>query len=164
MVLGQSGVIAAIGDWATALLFVALLLSWWVFLAWWISRYGGRDVAVTFRSPKTPDEALRDWTDYYGTWLAGAGYAVVDPRPDLIAVVGRYRPRWEVAVAFFLFPIGLLALLGSKPADLVATTTRGGIEVEGPIHRGMAKELEKDAAAGVLDEPSAEPAAPAPAG
>src|SRR4051812_10182089 len=164
MVPGQGAIFAATSDWATALLFVGLLLAWWVFLAWWISRYGGRDVAVTFRSPKPPDEALRDWTDYYGTWLAGAGYDVVDHRADRIALVGRYRPRWEVAVAFFLFPIGLLALLGSKPADLVATTTRGGIEVEGTIHRGMAKELEKDAAAGVLDEPSAEPATPAPAG
>src|SRR3954470_3242617 len=91
MVLGQSGVIAAIGDWATALLFVALLLSWWVFLAWWISRYGGRDVAVAFRSPKPPDEALGDWTDYYGTWLAGAGYDVVDHRADRIAFAGCCR-------------------------------------------------------------------------
>src|SRR3954454_3413203 len=161
---GQSAVLAAIADWAAALLVVGLLLGWGAFLAWWITRSGARDVDVTFRSPRPPDEALRDWTDYYDVWLAGAGYDVVDRRADRVAFVGHYRPRWEIAVAILLFPIGLLALLGTKPSDLVVTTTRGGINVEGTIDRRMAKELEKDAAVGVLDEPSSDPATPAPIG
>jgi hypothetical protein len=156
--LGQSVVLAAIGDWVAALLLVALILSWWTFLAWWISRYGAREVDVTFRSQAPPDQALREWTDYYGIWLAGAGYDIVDKRDDRVAFVGYYRPRWEIVVAVLLFPVGLIVLLGTLPADLVATTVPGGVAVDGKMHRRMAKELEKDAAAGVLDSPSTEPA------
>jgi hypothetical protein len=139
-------VLASAGDWVAALLFVGLLLSWWVFLAWWISRYGARDVSARFATSKPPDQALRDWQDYYGLWLAGAGYEVVDQRPDRVALVGHYRPRWEIAVAVLLFPLGLVALLGTLPAQLVATAEGGSVLVEGKMHRRMAKELEKDAA------------------
>jgi hypothetical protein len=114
---------------------------------WWISRYGARDVRTTFASSKPDDEALRDWVDYYGTWLAGAGYRIVDQRPDRVAFTGRYRPRWEIAVAVLLFPFGLLALLGTLPAHLVVTAGGGEISVDGKMHRRMARELERDAAA-----------------
>lgn len=122
------------------------MLAWWAFLAWWLSRFGARDVIVRFESSSPPNEALREWTDYYGVWLAEAGYGIVDQRPDRVAWVGRYRPRWEVAIALFLFPIGLLALLGTNPAHLVVTSTEAGVLVDGKLHRGMAKELERDAA------------------
>src|SRR4051794_1406285 len=122
MDLGQSFVLASIGDWAVALLLVALILSWWSFLVWWISRYGAREVSVTFRVPGSPDQALREWTDYYGLWLAGAGYEIEDKRADRVAFIGYYRPRWEVAAAVLLFPVGLITLLGTLPAELVATT------------------------------------------
>jgi hypothetical protein len=138
-------VVAAAGDWALALLFFALLLSWWVLLAWWIGRYGARDVTARFISP-TRSDAVRDWVDYYGIWLAGAGYRIVDQRPDRVALIGHYRPRWEIAVAVLLFPLGLLALLGTKPAHLVVTATDDGVSVEGKLHRQMARELENDAA------------------
>jgi hypothetical protein len=147
---------AALSDWAAGLLLVGLVLSWWAFLVWWISRYGAREVDVTFHSSKSPDEALREWTDYYGIWLAGAGYDVVDQRADRVAFIGYYRPRWEIAAAVLLFPVGLITLLGTKPADLVATTAQGGVVVEGTMHRLMAKELEKDAAAGILESSSGE--------
>jgi hypothetical protein len=149
--LGQSFVLGAIGDWVTALLLVALIVSWWSFLVWWISRYGAREVEVTFRSSAPPDQALREWTDYYGLWLAGARYEIVDQRADRVAFIGYYRPRWEIAAAVLLFPVGLITLLGTLPAELVATTAEGGVVVEGKMHRLMAKELEKDAAAGVLE-------------
>lgn len=139
--------LASVGDWVAGLLFLGLLLSWWAVLAWWISRYGAREVDVTFHSSTSPDHALRDWTDYYGIWLAGAGYRIVDQRPDRVSFIGHYRPRWEVALAVLLFPIGLIALLGTKPAHLVATSADGCLAVEGTMHRRMAKELEKDAAA-----------------
>lgn len=138
--------LAFVGDWAVGLLLVALVLSWWAFLAWWISRFGGREMSATFESQSPPELALREWADYYGIWLAEAGYDVVEQRPERIAFEGRYRPRWEVAVAFFLFPVGLIALLGSIPAHLVATTAAGGIVVDGKVHRRIAKELESDAA------------------
>ena len=141
-------VLASAGDWVAALLLVALLLSWWTFVAWWISRYGGREVNTTFPSSKPPDHALRDWLEYYGAWLASAGYQIVDQSPDRIEFVGRYRPRWEIAVALLLFPLGLPALLGTLPANLVVTASPNGVEVGGKIHRRMARELEKDAAQG----------------
>ena len=141
-------VLAAASDWLAALLFVGLLLGWWAVLAWWISRYGARDVSADFALSEPPEQALRDWLDYYGTWLAGGGYAIFDRRPDRIALVGRYRPRWEIAFAVLLFPLGLLALLGTKPAHLVVDATDAGISVRGKMHRLMAKELEKDAARG----------------
>jgi hypothetical protein len=146
MNLGGGMVLASIGDWTVALLLVGLLLSWWAFLVWWISRYGGREVSATFASSDPPEDALRDWTDYYGTWLWEAGYEVVDQRADRVAYAGRYRPRWEVAVAFFLFPVGLIALLGSIPAHLVVTAGEAGIVAEGKVHRRIANELERDAA------------------
>jgi hypothetical protein len=149
--LDQRIVLASAGDWAAALLFVVLTLAWWGFLVWWISRYGARDVSTTFPSSEPPDEALRDWVDFYGVWLAGAGYRVVDQRPDRIAFVGHYRPRWEIAVAVLLFPFGLIALLGTQPAHLVVTATEGSVAVEGTLHRLMAKELEKDAAQGAVE-------------
>src|SRR4051794_1577207 len=121
MLVDRSIVVASMGDWAAALLLVALVLSWWTLLAWWIGRYGARDVSVTFPSSEAPERALRDWMDYYGVWLAGAGYHVVNQRPDRIALVGRYRPRWEIAGAVLLFPIGLVLLLGVLPAHLVVT-------------------------------------------
>jgi hypothetical protein len=150
----QSLVFASIGDWAVVLLLVGLVLSWWSFLLWWISRFGAREVDVTFRSSAPPDQALREWTDYYGLWLAGARYEIVDQRADRVAYIGYYRPRWEIAAAVLLFPVGLITLLGTLPAELVATTAEGGVFVEGKMHRRMAKELEKDAAAGVLESSS----------
>jgi hypothetical protein len=139
-------VLASAGDWVSVALFVGLLLCWWTFLAWWISRYGGREVSVTFESSDPPDQALHKWVDYYGAWLADAGYWLEEQRPERVEFLGRYRPRWEVAVALFLFPVGLIALLGSIPAHLDVTTTAAGVSAEGKVHRRIAKELEKDAA------------------
>jgi hypothetical protein len=144
-------VLASLGDWAVVLLLVGLLLSWWAFVIWWISRWGAREVNVTFPSSKSPEDALRDWMDYYGSWLAGARYQIVDQRADRVAFVGYYRPRWEIAVALLLFPLGLPALLGTMPAQVVATSADGRVAVEGTIHRRMAKELEKDALAGAVN-------------
>jgi hypothetical protein len=140
---------AAAGDWFVLLLLIALILSWWAFLAWWISRYGGREVRATFASVQPPTEALQTWLDCYGIWLASAGYRIVDRRGDRIAFVGQYRPRWAIAVAVLLFPFGLVALLGVTPAQLVVTADDESVTAEGKMHRRMAKELEKDAA----DEP-----------
>src|SRR3954468_16542535 len=137
MDLGRSVVLAAIGDWFIVLLLVALLVAWWSFLIWWIRRFGAREVNVMFRSPAPPDQALREWIDYYETWLAGARYDIVEQRADRVAYVGYYRPRWEVAAALFLFPVGLITLLGTLPAEFVARTAQGGVVVEGKMHRRM---------------------------
>jgi hypothetical protein len=140
--------LAFVADWLAVLLTVGLLLSWWGFLAWWISRYGARDVSVRFRTAGPALQALAEWRDYYGIWLAGAGYHVIDERPERVALVGRYRPRWEIALAVLLFPLGLIFLLGVLPADLVATAENDGITVDGKVHRRMARELERPSRAG----------------
>ena len=148
MDLHQSIVLAAIGDWVAALLLVLLILSWWTFIVWWVSRFGARDVDVRFASSASPEEALHDWSEYYALWLDSGGYYTTDRGPDRIEYVARYRPRWEIAVALLLFPVGLVALLGSNLAYVTVTSSSEGIKVAGTMHRRMANELEKDAAVG----------------
>ncbi len=138
--------LASAWNWVVGLVLVLLLLGYYALVIWWISRFGARDVAARFATSQPPEQALRAWVDYYGPWLATADYRVVDETPQRVEFAGRYRPRWEIALAVLLFPLGLVFLLGSKPAHVVASTTDAGIAADGHMHRRMANALEREAA------------------
>jgi hypothetical protein len=143
--------VASAGDWGLVGALVLGIAAWWGFIAYWIFRHGVRLVDVDFPSDKAPDEALRDWAGYYTGWLASSGYIMVAEGLGTVTYLRRYAPRWAIGVALIFFPIGLLALLAREEATLVVRALPGssGISVSasGYVHRDVAKELERDAAA-----------------
>jgi disulfide bond formation protein DsbB len=50
--------------------------------------------------------------------LAELGYVVDGRRDRELTLLGLRRPRWAIALAVFLFPVGLLALLFKRPREL----------------------------------------------
>ncbi|MEX0992569.1 MAG: hypothetical protein WDZ37_01095 [Solirubrobacterales bacterium] len=49
--------------------------------------------------------------------FAASGYQVIDRAATEVSLAGRRRPRWAVALAVFLFPVGLVLLLVRRPAS-----------------------------------------------
>jgi hypothetical protein len=75
-------------------------------------RFPGRTgFTVRWRAPARPEEAGQDLLEFVAPPMRAYGYELVEQTPERLVFERRYHPVWTFAVALFVFPLGLVALL-----------------------------------------------------
>ncbi len=81
-----------------------------------------------WRAPVPLDRAMVDLVEFVAPPLQSYGFRIVSRTANELVFARSRRPAWTIALAVFLFPVGLLALLYSEKHSVVLSAAEHGGE------------------------------------